>query len=152
MEITINMMDLVDLTGNMYNAVDVLTSIQKDTNIGYKLLGERNWSKTDTMNKIKHYKIHHGENNPNDDEAISLPYSPPCNYSYGYLRKLSRDKIIFKFDYNSDESNLFEIMKDLFDKRLQKEKELKHKYKDIDPYGEEDWLEESYIKKYEDFL
>ena len=164
MELKFDLKELSDMVGGLYNAIDFINEIRKileqcsvwkghrvsiqNFNSGTKQLLEEDLIKY-TIND-QYAKL------PGDSEAISGWKG--SNYSYGYLRKTGwKLTIVFELDeeeilkINNSMGDVFKSYINKENEKNRKKEEMRIKYNDIDPYGEEDWGNENYIKKFKDF-
>jgi hypothetical protein len=100
MDFKINMMDLCDMAGGMYNAVDLIITLSKKYK--FEVITNNNnhvWRNP----KIIHYETVDSKYDilPGDNECISGIDA----WSYGFLRTHNRDYIVFTF-HNADEKDL----------------------------------------------
>lgn len=155
-KLKINLLDLCKFSGGMYDAVEILIELSKNCE---KYSFEGMQSNHIIVNpQINHHTVTNSIyiENKGDQEGISLP---GLIFSYGYVRK-TKDKLFFTF-YDVNENSLVKY-NDFARKylehigtertmRQEEEEKMKLKMKDIDPYGEDDWLEERYILNYKMF-
>lgn len=143
-DININLLDLANDLG-MYAAVEYL--IRLSEKYQYRCTIEQRRFIDDE--KIYHYKID-GEyyKVEGDSEALKIAN---LMISYGYLKTLPKSYMKFTFFNVENNNDIIKQVKKYNKERLNKIKELRNKTKDIDPYGEEDWIEEKLITKFKVF-
>ena len=125
----IDILDLCDALGGMYNAVEFLISMK-----GY-VTTINSWGHEEKDPKIQY------RNNRMVD-GITFGNS---SYSYGYLKN-NPDKI--KIIFRGADPDMFLDLSTMKEKLDKKKDEVKLKHRDHDPYDEENWLEESKIFEY----
>jgi len=124
--IEINFMDLCDVFGSPYEAIDYLVKHKKD--VTYKVGNDYV-----SFYRLNHYTIYDDFNElPGDSAAMDTDQF--C-FSYGFLRKQNRNKLVFKI------KNVKGELKDHAEEYRKKKEEIIARHVDIDPYGEEDWEE-----------
>jgi len=141
MDFEISLMDLCDALGGMYNAVEFLIYISKNHQSEIYQAGRLASPKSKKI--FKHCRY-------NDDEGIDASSSA---YTYGYLKGRSKDYYKIKF-FDVDDDIFANIMFEFKKKKKEKERkreELRLKMSDVDPYGEEEWMEEKLITKFKVF-
>lgn len=157
MKVELYLLDLCEILGGMYNAVEFLIEkIKKYKNCKYSY----NYHNYDVF-QFKHYlskfKSEYFEKK-GDNIGIEMrirdwAINNSSTFTYGYIRTLPKYKFTIKFfDIDENFYDGIEEIRNRESERIKKEKEIKLKMKDIDPFGEEKWLDESHIKKYENFL
>jgi hypothetical protein len=152
----INLLDLCVHSGGMYEAVEILSELSKHCE---KYVFEGIQSTFPKVNpQIYHYTITDSiyTKTKNDQEGINMP---GMSFSYGFLKQ-TKDKLFFTF-YGVDENHLgkyTEFMRKYLEysgaertRQEEEEKKIRLKMIEIDPYGEDDWLEERHILNYKMF-
>ena len=154
MDLKIDMLDLCKEVGGMYNAVELLSDLLKTHKIFYRESYEEIPAKKeyDRAHLFKHEKIHDEyDNDKGDCEAINFNHG---SYSYGYL-KTRETKLTFKIKDIEKEEEVLKIFKEFKKKekdRKKRNKEMSIKMLDVDPYGEENWLDEKLVKRFKEFV
>jgi hypothetical protein len=71
-----------------------------------------------------------------------------CAYSYGYIRRQKPNwLVLYVRDYHNNLDDFISDIKEKLYAKQHKKDLLNIKHKDIDPFLEEDWLDESFLIK-----
>ncbi len=152
----INFIELVHIIGSFPETVDKLSSIINITNIyvqfdftpEIKIIKDENYQNLDLMPRLRFIQNHNiydeYTKKPKDECAFHSNFG---RYSYGYLRT-KKSYIILYFQKIKTIDDLIY----LFDIANKKREEMRLKNIDIDPYGEDDWVDENIIISFNSFI
>jgi hypothetical protein len=145
MDLSFNFIDFIEASGGMYNAVEYLRTAIKEYVIFCKSISLNfNYHGIDS---ISHRVIDGDEYDTQEGDSVGMDIMH-LGYSYGYIRRQKPNwLILYVEDYHN---NLDDFISDIQKKisiKQQKREELNVKRKEIDPFSEEDWLDESFIIK-----